>query len=71
MVNENGTWQENEDGTWSVAIPEPYFVGWRLKKALCDCGLTFKNRDLYREHYRTEHTDGKKYGRTPKGLVEL
>lgn len=48
-------YEQQPDGTYLVAIPEPYFVGFLLKKCRCDCGKVFKNRDLYRTHWRKEH----------------
>ena len=71
MYNGHSVMQENPDGTWSQAIPEPFFVGFKLKKAQCDCGKVFKNREAYREHWQLEHTDGQKYNRTPQGMVEI
>ena len=49
--------QQNNDGSWGPAIPEPFFVGWRLRKCRCDCGRVFKSRDKYREHYAAGHLD--------------
>lgn len=51
------------DGTWEQGIPEPFWVGWRLRKARCECGRVFKRtgrkgasaRTLYRIHYRAAH----------------
>lgn len=67
MINQNGNWQQNEDGTWSQAVPLPFYG---LRKG-CDCGKKFWREDNFRKHYIKAHTDGKKYKRTPKGLVEV
>ena len=66
MHNQDGNWQENPDGTWSQAIPLPFYG---LKKT-CQCGKSFWKEANYRTHYQQAHTDGKKYRRTIKGLVE-
>jgi len=69
MHNEDGNWQANPDGTWSEAIPLPFYGPLGMKQ--CRCGQHFWREATYREHYRKEHTDGKRYERTPKGLAEL
>lgn len=40
---------------WQPAVPLPLFVGYRLRKCLCDCGARFRNRALYDAHWRAEH----------------
>lgn len=65
------SWEQLKDGTWREATPYPYFVGWRLRKAKCECGKKFKNYDKYAEHYQEMHTLGKRYKRTKDGLTEL
>ena len=67
----DGVFTMREDGLCERAIPYPYFVGWGLRKAKCECGKKFKNIDLYNQHYRDFHTDGKIYERTPQGYVEV
>lgn len=47
--------QENDRGEWVPAIPEPLFVGWRLRRCRCNCGETFKDRVTYRGHYALAH----------------
>ena len=65
MSNNDGVWGENEDGTWSEAVPLPFYG---LRKG-CHCGEKFWKEENYRKHYKAQHTDGKRYNRTPKGLV--
>jgi hypothetical protein len=69
MYSDTGNFQENPDGTWSEAIPLPFYGPIGLKQ--CVCGKSFFKEKNYREHYRKEHTNGKKYKRTPRGMVEL
>lgn len=47
--------QQNDCGEYVPAIPEPLFVGWRLRRCRCDCGETFKDRMAYRGHYALVH----------------
>jgi hypothetical protein len=49
-------WEE-EDGRWVPACPEPWWVFRFLRRtrAKCECGLLFKTRDEYREHWKTTH----------------
>lgn len=42
-----------------AAIPEPLYVGWRLKKSRCDCGEVFRERVQYRGHYALVHILGR------------
>ena len=65
MINNEGVFQENADGTWSEAIPLPYYG---LRKH-CSCGKKFWKEESYRKHYAERHTDGRSYTRTVKGLV--
>ena len=65
MYNGEGNFQQNEDGTWSEAVPLPFYG---LRKG-CYCGKKFWKEENYRTHYLEQHTDGKRYNRTPKGLV--
>ena len=67
MYDGSTNWHQNPDGTWSKAIPLPFYG---LKKG-CSCGKSFWKEENYFKHYRTEHTDGKRYKRTPTGMVEL
>jgi len=46
---------QNKRGEWVPAIPEPLFVGWRLRKCRCDCGETFKDKVSYQGHYALVH----------------
>lgn len=69
--SENQVWSENENGTWSESIPEPLWVGWRLRKAKCICGKKFKQKMAYQLHYRYAHTNNKEYTRTPKGMARI
>ena len=62
MHNEDGNWQQNEDGTWSEAVPLPFYG---IKKR-CGCGKSFWKEENYQKHYVEQHTDGKKYNRTPR-----
>lgn len=49
---------QNDRGEWVPAIPEPLFVGFRLRKCRCDCGEVRKSRESYREHYALAHVLG-------------
>lgn len=69
MHNEIGNWQENTDGTYSEAIPLPFYGLIGMKQ--CSCGRHFFREESYREHYRKEHTDGKRYRRTPTSFTEV
>ncbi len=60
--------QQNADGTWSEAIPYPFFLAWRKQ---CMCGMKFWKMSSYQAHARELHTNGKRYNRTPKGLTEV
>lgn len=73
MINQDGNWQENFDKTWSQAIPLPLYTSkWFIIPAVqCECGQKFRLKGDYRTHYVDFHTDGKRYKRTPKGMVEL
>lgn len=53
--------QQNDDGTYSQAIPEPF--GLAFKVMCCECGKKFWFDSAYRVHYRSQHTDGKRYVR--------
>lgn len=66
MHNQDGAWQENEDSTWSVAIPLPFYG---LKKK-CHCGKSFWKEKNYRKHYRAIHTDSKHYIRLRNGVMK-
>lgn len=65
------------DGTWVPSVPEPLWVGFRLRIAECECGARFKGhrrhrrpvgdhactaRERYQEHYETEHLIATPYG---------
>jgi hypothetical protein len=64
MLDLDGSWQENSDGTYTQAIPLPFYG---LKKR-CQCGTSFWKEENYRKHYAQEHTDGKSYRRDVKGF---
>lgn len=49
---------QNARGDWVPAIPEPMWVGFRLRRAECTCGKKFSNRDGYRDHYAYAHILG-------------
>lgn len=49
---------QNTRGEYVPAVPEPLYVGWRLKKCKCDCGEVFKSRREYRGHYAYAHILG-------------
>lgn len=49
---------QNCRGGWVPTPPEPMFVGWRLRKCLCDCGDVFPDRLAYRGHYALVHILG-------------
>lgn len=49
---------QNDRGEWAPAIPEPLYVGVRLRKCRCDCGEVRKGRKSYREHYALAHILG-------------
>lgn len=66
MHNQDGNWQQNQDGTWSEAIPLPFYG---LRKG-CYCGKKFWKEEKYRQHYRNTHTNGKRYDRSPTGLIQ-
>lgn len=69
MINQDGVWAENADGTWSQSIPLPYYL-W-FGRVRCDCGKKFWKIEQYKQHYWLEHTDRLKYQRTPDGMVPL
>lgn len=56
--------QQNEDGSWSAAIPLPFYG---IKKR-CVCGKSFWKESNYRTHYIDRHTDGLKYTRLKTGF---
>ena len=49
---------QRSDGTWGQSIPEPLWVRpWYLvgpSKPSC-CGVTFRTRERYEEHYGAKH----------------
>lgn len=66
MIDNNGAWEQNPDDlTWSQAVPLPFYG---LRKG-CMCGRKFFKESSYRKHYKSQHTDGKKYVRTTTGLT--
>lgn len=67
LVTEDKIFQQNADGTWSEAIPLPFYG---LRKH-CSCGRKFWREANYYRHYQREHTDGIAYERTPTGMVVL
>jgi len=84
MTSNDSTWQENEDGTWSAAIPEPFWTtkglrwwkrfnekNWLPQCLRCPDKPIFSNRNQFRNHWQKLHTDGKRYKRTPTGMIEL
>lgn len=46
---------------WRPSCPEPFWVGWRLRKAKCECGEVFKARrgrtagERYKLHWVDQH----------------
>ena len=60
----SGPFEQNALGEYQQMIPEPLFVGWRLRKFRCPCkgwgreSPTFKRRIDYDEHYFREHILG-------------
>ena len=69
MYDGSSNWQQNDDGTWSEAIPIPFYGFLGLKH--CMCGRHFLKEDKYRQHYAEAHTNNKRYNRTPTGMVEV
>ena len=63
-ITDSGNYQENADGTWSEAVPLPFYG---LRKQ-CACGKKFWKEQSYHKHYVTKHTDGKKYFRNVSGF---
>ena len=51
----DGVQMQNAKGRWVPAVPEPLWVGFRLRKAKCHCGEVRKSRQSYVEHYVYEH----------------
>ncbi|MDE2096474.1 MAG: hypothetical protein KGL39_04450 [Patescibacteria group bacterium] len=45
----------NAKGQWVPSIPYPLFVGFRLRKAVCECGRKFKSQEAYEGHYALKH----------------
>ena len=41
---------------WLVAIPEPFWAGWWLRKAQCTCGSQFRHVESYRRHWVAAHS---------------
>jgi len=68
MMSDSGNYQQNPDGTWSDAIPLPFYG---LRKHCPACSAKFWKEANYVEHYKEAHTCGKKWRRTPTGMVEL
>lgn len=50
--------QQNDHGEWVPAIPEPMFLGWRLRPFRCSCGERFHERLSYEGHYALVHILG-------------
>ena len=67
MISSEGNYQQNDDGSWSTAIPLPLYG---LKKR-CNCGKSFWRESNYEKHYIAQHTNGKKYIRTSRGMEQL
>lgn len=55
---------------WRPSIAYPYFVGWGLKKAKCDCGRVFKNIEDFRAHYVYKAVWENESNYIPKLLVD-
>lgn len=36
---------------WRPSVAEPMWVGFGLRKAKCECGRVFKDRETYRNHF--------------------
>ena len=68
-MTSEGIYEQNALGEYQPSIPEPYFVGWKLRKFRCPCGPngfrkgpTFKTRIDYDEHYFHAHILGRGNG---------
>lgn len=52
--------QQNEDGSWGVAVPFPFYNGllwiWR-GLYVCECGAKFWRESSYEKHYRENYMD--------------
>lgn len=51
--------EQRSDGSWVPSVPEPLWVGWRLRTAQCICGEKFKRcrcpfNDDYHAHTALE-----------------
>lgn len=68
FVHDDTVWAQNNDGTWSEAIPLPYRRSF-IRKACCACGEGFFLTSSYEWHYRSHHTDGLAYIRKPEGFL--
>ena len=61
MFDDGAPEEQNALGEWQEMIPEPYFVGWGLRKFRCPCkgfgrkSPTFKKRIDYDDHYFRQH----------------
>lgn len=66
MFSDEGNFQQNADGTWSEAIPLPFYG---IRKKCSTCWRGFWTEKGYEKHYVNEHTTGMKFKRTPKGMV--
>jgi hypothetical protein len=69
LFSSEGNFMQVEDGSWIEMIPLPYY-GW-FGRVKCQCGQKYRSDEQYAIHYRSEHTDGKRYRRTPQGLIEI
>jgi hypothetical protein len=49
---------ENKYGEWVPSIPEPEFIGYKLRHCKCDCGEKFATKLAYRSHYALIHILG-------------
>lgn len=65
LIHDGTNWSQNDDGTWSEAIPMPMYG---LRKS-CSCGEKFWSMRSYENHYRSNHTDGLAYIRKPEGFL--
>lgn len=80
MINEDGVYQQNNDGSWSEGVPLPFYTRtWYLamryqcwaKNSAKDgrCNMKFKTPREFEQHYIKMHTSGNKYTRTPQGMT--
>lgn len=69
------TEEQRNDGSWGPACPEPFWFGWRLRNARCECGEEFRGKRArvnYREHWYSaiEGASGLRHGSGPAVNVD-